>query len=51
MKSFILNYYIKKYGAEQFIRMLIEDYLQGWHLSKNPKKRIADEVMESRVSA
>jgi hypothetical protein len=49
MKSFIINYYIKKHGAKKFICMLIEDYLPGFHLSKNPKKRIADEVTETRI--
>lgn len=51
MKSFIINYLIKKYGARKFIKQLIADYLPGFHLSKNPRKRISDEVMENRISA
>ena len=50
IKSYIINYFIRKYGAREFIAMLIAEYLPGHHVSKNPKKRISDEVMEGRVS-
>lgn len=47
MKSYILNYLIKKAGGpEKFIRELIAEYLDSYHLSKNPKKKICDEVRD-----
>jgi hypothetical protein len=53
MKSYILQYLIKKAGGpEKFIRELIEEHLsETHHLSKNPRRRISDEVMSKRLSA
>jgi len=69
MKSLILKYYLRKYGAEilladllyqhliaggdaeKLLKKIVKENLEGFHLSKNPKKRICDEVMESRISA
>lgn len=49
MQSFIISFFIRKYGAETLIRMLIEQYLEGFHLSKNPRKRISDDVSATRI--
>ena len=49
MQSFIISFFIRKHGAKNFIKLLIETYLPGFHLSKNPRKRISDEVSATRI--
>ena len=48
-RKILINYLVGRIGAEKLARYIIEWHMTGYHLSKNPKKRISDEVMETRV--
>jgi hypothetical protein len=37
--------------AEKLLKKVVLENLEGFHVSKNPRKRICDEVMEARISA
>ena len=50
MQSFIISYFIRKYGAKIFIQLLIDTYMPGYHLAKNPKRKVSEEVMSTRIS-
>jgi hypothetical protein len=47
----LLSYVVKRCGARETVKWIIGEYIPGSHLSKNPKKRIADEVTETRIDA
>ena len=37
------------FDKKEMIKTLISMYLKGYHLSKNPRKRISEEVMSTRA--
>jgi hypothetical protein len=37
--------------AEKLLKKIVKENLEGFHVSKNPRKRIPDCVMETRISA
>lgn len=45
----ILRYLIGKYGAEFLARYIIDNHCENLHVSKNPKRKIAKEVSDSRL--
>ena len=51
MQSFIISYFIKKYGARKFIEMLIEQYIPDQHLQSFPKRKINPDAISARVEA
>jgi hypothetical protein len=46
----IIRYLVWRMGAEQLVRHIIENYMDNWHLSRNPKKRVSDAVRETIIS-
>ena len=62
--SFLLKFYISQAGGIErfvsglildmedpvkFLKPFIKENISGYNLSKNPKKRIADEALEGRL--